>query len=405
MTPKYDTSRLNGINILNVASDLGIQLKRRGLTYVARCPFHADKTPSLTFYHSDRENRAHCFGCGKDLSVIDLVMETQQCDFKQACDYLGNRYGITPIEGSNSKAQVNVMPVVVSPVVPMVNEPRYFIDDRYLKQSFSRASSFVRWLETMINDKERLTQVLFDYYIGATRDGGVIYWQIDRQGRIRSGKVIHFHPNGHRVKNNDDYRHLLGLAPNAPLPSSANDWIHSILMRVHLLPPDWQLEQCLFGEHLLGVYPTMPVAVVEAEKTAVFMACLRPDLLWLATGGCTGLKEERLMALKGRRVTFFPDSGKYEEWRNALHSMAIAKEIKYNIDDQLEPYEPNTDIVDVFLGEAKLKEPPAAQPSTESAPVELTPSEKAWQQMKARNPTLELLEKGLDLVPVSVRKI
>ncbi len=41
-----------------------------------------------------------------------------------------------------------------------------------------------------------------DYALGATKDGSVIYWQIDTKGKVRTGKVMKYDPNsGHRIKN------------------------------------------------------------------------------------------------------------------------------------------------------------------------------------------------------------
>ena len=54
-------------------------------------------------------------------------------------------------------------------------------------------------------------------------------------------------PDGHRVKDGQ---------------TSAVNWIHSILKRQRVLAEGWQLSQCLFGEHLLSVYPDK-VAVLE----------------------------------------------------------------------------------------------------------------------------------------------
>ena len=39
------------------------------------------------------------------------------------------------------------------------------------------------------------------------------------------------------------------------------NWIHSIMKRQGLLPEDFNLVQCLFGEHLLRMYPDKVVAL------------------------------------------------------------------------------------------------------------------------------------------------
>ena len=43
----------------------------------------------------------------------------------------------------------------------------------------------------------------------------------------------------------------------------------ALMRRKGLLPEEWELSQCLFGEHLLSLYPDRTVALVESEKTAV----------------------------------------------------------------------------------------------------------------------------------------
>lgn len=82
----------------------------------------------------------------------------------------------------------------------------------------------------------------------------------------------------------------------------------------HLLPPEWRLAQCLFGEHLFQDKVNANVALVESEKTAVICSLLLPEYIWLATGGKSPFND-RLMALKGRKATAFPDIDGYDEWR------------------------------------------------------------------------------------------
>ena len=46
------------------------------------CPFHGDKDASLKVYPGS--GGWHCFGCGKGGSVVDFVMEHENCDFRTA---------------------------------------------------------------------------------------------------------------------------------------------------------------------------------------------------------------------------------------------------------------------------------------------------------------------------------
>ena len=151
---------------------------------------------------------------------------------------------------------------------------------------------------------ERLMQ---DYALGATKDGGIIYWQIDTKGRVRTGKVMRYNPEtGHRIKD-----------------TGGINWIHSIMKKQKLLPVDYNLVQCLFGEHLLKMYPDKVVALVESEKSALIASGVYPEYIWLATGGKSQLSIDKLKVLKGRTVIMFPDVDGYEYWKNKAKDVEV----------------------------------------------------------------------------------
>ena len=138
-----------------------------------------------------------------------------------------------------------------------------------------------------------IRRVCDDYFIGMTDDGATIFWQIDGEGHVRTGKIIQYNPEtGHRTGN--------------------PDWAHAVLKRRGVLPATFRLEQCLFGEHLLAKRPNVPVALVEAEKTAIVGAAVFPSLVWVATGGKS--QWGKMRPLRGRKVLAFPDVDAYEEW-------------------------------------------------------------------------------------------
>jgi putative DNA primase/helicase len=66
-------------------------VKRAGAHHVACCPFHQERTPSLTIYD---DGRYHCFGCGADGDAIKLVQELERVDFIDAVETLARRAGI-----------------------------------------------------------------------------------------------------------------------------------------------------------------------------------------------------------------------------------------------------------------------------------------------------------------------
>ena len=185
-----------------------------------------------------------------------------------------------------------------------------YIPPHYVEKSQSERSNFFRFLFTLLTSyygdkaKEVLKRLLEEYRLGATRDGSVIFWQIDRTGKVRTGKVMQYNPeDGHRIKGGQ---------------TSAVNWIHSILKKQRVLAEDWQLSQCLFGEHLLKTHPDKVVVLVESEKSAVIGSAIFPDYVWLATGGKSQMREEKLRVLSGRTVLLFPDADAYAEWKPAM---------------------------------------------------------------------------------------
>lgn len=69
------------------------KIKRSGRSTMAVCPFHSEKTPSLSI--DGARGLYHCFGCGKSGDVFRWVQETQNVDFAGAVELLARRAGVT----------------------------------------------------------------------------------------------------------------------------------------------------------------------------------------------------------------------------------------------------------------------------------------------------------------------
>ena len=168
----------------------------------------------------------------------------------------------------------------------------------------SATNHLISYLKTMI-PSSAIDRIIADYRLASTPDQAIIFLQIDQDNQCRTGKIMQYNPaTGHRIKDPDK-------------PGRIN-WLHSILKRRKQLPPDWQLTQCLFGEHLLPQHPDKTVALVESEKTAIICSAMMPQYLWLATGGKSGLTSERLSALKGRKIIVFPDIDAFKDWQQKI---------------------------------------------------------------------------------------
>lgn len=180
-----------------------------------------------------------------------------------------------------------------------------FIPDEYVTRSvsFHRDSSFTAYLNTIL-DPFIVEGLVDEYKLGVTKDGAVIFFQIDEEGRCRSGKVMKYDPvTGHRIR---DGRSACRIT-----------WVHVLMKQQGLLHEEWDLSQCLFGEHLLQRYPCKTVALVESEKTAVICAGLLPEYVWLATGGKNNLGK-KLDCLAYRKVVVYPDVDAYDYWCEQL---------------------------------------------------------------------------------------
>lgn len=162
-------------------------------------------------------------------------------------------------------------------------------------------NSFVQFLFNLFPDASNLVQhAIKSYFVGTTREGRTVFWQIDQKKRIRTGKII-------------AYDAASGKRRKDVFPT----WTHSELKRVGLIKQDFNLIQCFFGEHLLA--DGGPAAIVEAEKTAVIASMCFPEFVWLAVGAKLNLKAEKLRSLGNRQIILYPDADGFAQWQDVAH--------------------------------------------------------------------------------------
>lgn len=290
--------------------------------------------------------RHTCPSCGSRRSFTLYVDEdglpldeiVGRCDHESSCGY-----HLTPSEYYRAHPELCVKdwrddaPDWLEPALKKRREakqkPLCTIPIEFVERSvrIDILSDFTDWLTTLF-DTDTVVRLIQEYNIGVTKGNDVIYFQIDIEGRCRTGKVMKYNPlTGKRVKDERAKGRI--------------NWVHSIMKYAGLLPQEWELTQCLFGEHLLKKYPDKAVALVESEKTAVICSALMPDYIWLATGGKSQLNE-RLNVLHGRDVVAFPDVDGYDAWcekikdfpalkisvSNLLQCNATAEDIENHID-------------------------------------------------------------------------
>ena len=263
------------------------------------------------------------------------------------------------------------------PVTPQP-KPISFIPIEVFKASLKghEANHFVQFLIDLFG-VEIASQLVSRYFIATSKywDGATVFWQIDTKGNIRTGKIMLYSPTtGKRVK--EPFNHI--------------NWVHKALKQL-----EFELRQCLFGEHLL-IDKTKPVALVESEKTAVIASVYLPQFIWVAVGSLTNLNAKKCSILKGRIVTLFPDLNGFDKWNSKAKELSHLA--TFTVSDLLErkaseaERKQGFDLADYLIKHEyqeftlpepeATKPPPAVQQFIEVKPFEQPelPKPESWEQ-------------------------
>lgn len=315
-------------NVVDVIEDF-LTLRKRGVEYICLCPFHEDKTLG-NFSVNPTKGVYKCFACGAGGDAIKFLMEYRETKltYSEALHYLAHKYSI-PVDDDYDKARwKNIKPANPKQIVEVHKEmlvhPRE--DVTKLKDGLSN-NIFVTWLRSLPwtdEQRKRLDQVLWLYCVRHwSKDGRVVFWQIDNEGIPHGAKMMAYHSNGKRWKKEEDEE------------LSRPRWVHNQEgFREHLDLDHHQFVASLFGMHLMKRYPNATINIVESEKTALFMATMYGDMennLWMACGGLEFLKLESLQPLidSKRRVWIWPDKDGVEKWE---------AKVKHLLNDRIQIY-------------------------------------------------------------------
>ena len=373
---KYDDltiQKLRELSILDVADKLGFKLK--GLGDEGRraiCPYHDDKHPSLHF--SKKKGIFKCFVCGAKGDLFKLVMDDRNCTFPEACQWLIKEFNIVVVEDcptarkerketspsvTATRSQISDISFIsagqnssANPSIPKSVIP---LNAELVTKSLSLNSAFCKSVVAAgYLSESQLRHAAARYRLGCTKDGGVIFWEIDDQQRVHTGKIMYYQSDCHRDKQHPP------------------TWVHSLMK--DKLPAGYELQHCLFGLHLISntdnsdlsdkqfsnwlspsghraepsqildknssvpsvksvVKNNSVVCIVESEKTAVIMSVICPKCLWLSCGGLQMFKPELLAPLVNHKVVIFPDTDEtgeaFNSWLSVLQQAQKLYPFKY----------------------------------------------------------------------------
>ena len=306
-------------------------LKKVGVRYEALCPFHDDKSLG-SFVVYPKGNCYKCFACGAKGGVVDFLMKHEGLSYPDAIRWLGKKYNI---DVDSVDVNWTYTPRPAPPPLDLLTLPMPMV-----KKTMTAIAqdNLVKWIMNNIRwdyvQSLRVMPVLAEYCVGHGKNGHTIFWQIDEQKRVRTGKMMKYYPQGHPKFGHRDKEASWNF-----------DFIHSTLSRhwdeehgvmtdeppypfPNIYNPDKQEPQLtFFGMHLLDKYgKSATVNIVESEKTAVLMAIAygnHATQVWMACGGLEMITRERLKPIidRGRRIVLFPDRDGIEKWKVKAEQM------------------------------------------------------------------------------------
>ena len=292
--------------------------------------------------------RGHTYKRYIDAETLQpLADHVGKCDRADQCNYhFPPRRYFAENGGSYIPRQGQV---AAKPVKPFDTLPRQYVDDT--AKAYHR-NNFIHFLTRYLGVYASLS-LAEKYKIGTSKHwpGATIFWQIDVDDRVRTGKIMLYNPtDGHRVKK--PFNHIT-WAHSALMRKSEGQMRNDLTLRnaegqmrsekneenfaIGIPTSEFNIKQCLFGEHLLHTDPYKTVAIAESEKTAIIASFFYPKYIWLASGSLEGLSWDKCKVLKDRRVILFPDVNGYEKWRLKARELNLRLPgATFTVDDTLE---------------------------------------------------------------------
>lgn len=249
--------------------------KRRNFKMITPCCNRINSDGKFVSYNETPEQYGYCHSCGKP-NLPDSLYEDEK----------GKKYTWNDVLKKYEPLNLNFKNIKLkSPKNPkIINQkfiPEKIIWDYYFQQPQNNLLNYLKNTYSRYDTEEVFKQ----YMLGNTTDGGIMFWQINKNLKVQKGKIAYYDTNGRRTnKFNQPYTNEKGYF------------------------------SCLFGEHLLVNSPNLKkkqkLILVESEKTAIVGAIVLKKYTWLSYCGRNGLTKTKYESLKGHDVIIIPDFSK-----------------------------------------------------------------------------------------------
>ena len=284
-----------------------------------------------------------CPQCGQhrfvpyvDAAGEPIAKECGRCNRENNCGYF-----CSPKEYFSSHPEGMAIRATAKPKAKpktRIEMPVEWVRRAMLRNSGNVLLKYLRSLPWHEGQRRRLEAAIEAYGVGTDKAGSTIWWQIDEDNVVRSGKQMVYKEDGHRSKK----------CP--PM------WVHCAPGVRRLYPSEkYEYVGCLFGQHLLARHEEATVYLVESEKSALICSAFydMDERVWLACGGLSHANKAALAPIlaRGRRIVACPDHDGYDKWRKELGEI----DGRVYVDDFVERLfdaakdSPSADIADVSV--------------------------------------------------------
>ncbi len=327
---------LNRVDIVGVIERY-VPLKRAGANYVARCPFHSEKTPSFTV--SASKQFYHCFGCGAHGTAIGFVMEYSGSGFVETVRELAQSVGMQVPDVKSDRLRVKTEE----------GDDLYEVllkAAQYYRQQLKAAPHAIEYLKQRGLSGEIAKQFGIGYAPDDWRNLQAVFPDYEAKALVAAGLVV----EGEEGKRYDRFRdrimfpivdargHIVGFGGRVLATGSADAAAQG--SPKYLNSPETALFEK--GRELYGLYQARR-AIRDAERVIVVEGYM--DVVALAQAGIsyavatlgtatTSTHIQKLLRQTDEVVFCFDgdDAGRRAAWRaleNSLEQLVDGKQVSF----------------------------------------------------------------------------